>query len=203
MNSPNFLRASSRSDLDAGLPRLVMGSRLVRGDRSSILDGLQANRRLCDPQWSSALAHEFGRAYWARRRPVPPTTSQLYSPLLLGSLPSHGKLEFKCQHSWTLKRSWTRGDSNPRPPHCDQSTNLAINTSPEPKTNLYRRLTCSKLRRPLDHCSSFRWARTKWGVRFTGLENHTDKCVIRPSKAGRRILTSQNAVSGTSARITD
>ncbi len=29
MNSPNFVRASSRSDLDAGLPRLVMGSRLA------------------------------------------------------------------------------------------------------------------------------------------------------------------------------
>ncbi len=32
MNSPNFVRASSRSDLSAGLPRLVMGSRLVGSD---------------------------------------------------------------------------------------------------------------------------------------------------------------------------
>jgi hypothetical protein len=29
MNSPHFLGASSRSDLDAGLPRFVVGSRLV------------------------------------------------------------------------------------------------------------------------------------------------------------------------------
>ncbi len=35
MNSPNLLRASSRRDLNAGLPRLVMGSRLVMSYFSS------------------------------------------------------------------------------------------------------------------------------------------------------------------------
>src|SRR5438874_2329962 len=34
MNSPHFLGASSRSDLDAGLPRLVIGSHLLSSDRS-------------------------------------------------------------------------------------------------------------------------------------------------------------------------
>jgi hypothetical protein len=52
-------------------------------------------------------------------------TSQLCSPLLLGSLHSHGKLELNCRHSWTLKRWWTRGDSNPRPPHCERGITKA------------------------------------------------------------------------------
>jgi hypothetical protein len=32
MNSPHFLGASSRSNLDAGFPRLVMGGRFVGSD---------------------------------------------------------------------------------------------------------------------------------------------------------------------------